>query len=174
MVIVVSCSQSPQRNEQIDVHLIVQEEELQLPVDTSFHEVVYKVLATKGISCSDEYINNQIVFDTKDYRYTIWATHPDESTPVFSVWRRPIGTTSKSVLETWSVDAHSGEVTFLLNPSLRNREIVFLNDIVVGNDSYLLDEDDEKQPLSQERVKELYQYFTEAQEEAVKEIKQRF
>ncbi len=160
----VSCSQPSKNQEQVQTQTSMPLQKVNVVdtvkavVDTSFYKIAYMVLKTKGRSQTKEYVNNQIVFDTKKWRYTVWTKHPHDDTPVFSVCRRPKGTTSKNVLEIWSVNINDGAIYFFLNPQ---REGLW-----EGKYSNV----DTKQELSKARAEELQKYFQEAQDDCVAQI----
>lgn len=141
-------------------------------VDTSFYEIVHKVLNAKWVSQTPEYINNQIVFNTDKHTYTVWSTAPKNGDWTFSVWRRPIGTKSKDVLETRSVDVNTGKVDFFVTPE---KEALMDNQYITIDWATLAQgwlQSQEK--LEEGRAKELQAHFDQAQEEVVKQIKKRF
>ena len=132
------------------------------PVDTSFYNIAYKVLAAKGVSKTDVCVNKQIVFNMKGFRYTVWSTHPHDQIPIFSVWRRPFGTSSQKTLESWSVDMKTGKLNFFIN----THDEAFLEGKYYNPNT--------KAKLDNKRAQELQKYFEVAQNEVVNEIIRRF
>ena len=119
---------------------------------SSFNELVYLVTHVKGVYKTN-YLNTQIVFSTKKWRYTIEVSSPYSSVPTFTVWRRP-GDTSKKI-ESWSVDMNTGEL------------ISF-----IPSDGFYVDKQEysPQEKLSKKQTKQL-KYFKTAHQECVNQLR---
>ena len=149
----VSCDPSSSDDQemiQVDVKPLI------VPQDTAFYKIAYKVFHANT--------TNQIVFQTKQYRYSVWSTDPHDQVPTFSAWRCPLDSPKQKVRETWSVDIKTGKVNYFLTPSGEE-----LSEGYYSNNAGILQE-----KMGAGKAQQLQKYFDDAQAECVKEILKRY